>query len=279
MALGLYLYCAALLAQFMAAIYALNLYREAKSHHTAAGFLAIGFALMLLRRIHPIYVYLEDGRINTVDAWLSLAVSFSLLIGAFHIKQIWQGLESKNFLLNQNLKEDSLTGVLSRAETFNRSLLEIERSFRTKDPVSFLMLDIDHFKRINDRFGHQLGDTVLKNLCKICQAELRTVDIFGRVGGEEFLIVLPQTGHDGALEVAERLRSFIASKSCGSSVALVGTNVEPEDVVITVCVGVATFNPLGDQERQAQLILKKYYDLCDKAMYHAKQDGRNCISA
>lgn len=278
MTLGFYIYSTALLAQLLAALYALNLYRDAKSHHVAAGCFAFGLALMMGRRIYPMYGYLHGEHINLIDAWLSLAISFSLLMGVFHIKQVWGNLESRNFLLNQNLKEDSLTGALSRTETFSRSQLEIERSLRAKDSLSFLMLDIDLFKNINDQYGHPFGDSVLKNLSKVCQAELRAIDIFGRVGGEEFWIVLPHTDINNAQEVAERLRVHISNKPCGKAFTQLHGKSESVEVKITVSIGVATFDPIKDREKQAWVILKKYYDLSDKAMYRAKQAGRNRIS-
>jgi diguanylate cyclase (GGDEF)-like protein len=140
------------------------------------------------------------------------------------------------------------------------------------------MVDIDRFKNINDRFGHPLGDVVLLNLAKICQEQLRVVDIFGRVGGEEFLAILPETDAERAYEIAERLRKHIAATSCGCFEVPNDKNGDKHDIRITVSLGLATFSPANDHQTQATLVLKKCYDLCDKAMYRAKQAGRNQVS-
>lgn len=132
------------------------------------------------------------------------------------------------------------------------------------------MADIDHFKMINDTYGHPIGDKVLIGLVKCCQEELREIDIFGRVGGEEFLIALPETNHNQAIEVAERLRESISAKPCAS--------IDGKEIFISISIGVAVFDPGIDCTLGAGEALKKYYDLCDQAMYRAKQAGRNQVS-
>lgn len=259
----------ALCAQIFAAAYSLNLYFRANTYRFACGCLAIAFGLMIGRRILPILHLLNDRYLNLTDAFTSLLISLFLLFGIFQIKKVLVELENNNFLLGQTIKTDSLTGALSRPETFCRAQLEIERTFRSKKEISFLMLDIDLFKLVNDRYGHPLGDEVLKNLVMCCQGQLRNIDILGRVGGEEFLIVLPETNQAQALEVAERLRSDVEKRACGKALG--------NDVFITISIGVAVYDPCKEKSTNSGDILKKCYALCDQAMYRAKQSGRNRI--
>jgi diguanylate cyclase (GGDEF)-like protein len=158
---------------------------------------------------------------------------------------------------------------LCRAEILARADLEIKKALRSKNPVSFLMLDIDHFKRVNDTYGHPTGDQVLIFLVKKCMEELREIDIFGRVGGEEFFVVLPETDKEEALEIAERLRGAIERSSCRTA--------NGNEISITISVGVAVYYPVVEQVIDSSAIIKKYYAACDEAMYQAKEAGRNQI--
>jgi diguanylate cyclase (GGDEF)-like protein len=270
MLLSVLLYTISLLAQLTAAIYATSLFYRAKPYRLTCGFLALGLTLMLGRRIDPLIKLYEYGQPNVLDAFLSAPISIFLLIGIFQFRRLLIDLELKNFTLSQIYKIDSLTGILSRPEAFARSQIEIERSHRSKKEVAFLMIDIDHFKLVNDTYGHPVGDIVLTNLAKRCKESLRAIDIFGRMGGDEFLIVLPETTKSQALEVAERLRQSVESASC----AQVGNN----DIFITISIGIAIFDPHKEEIDSSQLILKKYCDLCDCAMYRAKNSGRNRIA-
>ncbi len=270
MILGLILYTISLLCQIFAAIFAVTLFFRASSYRLACGFLAIGLTLMVGRRVAPLVQSLNESRINIVDAWLSVPISLFLLLGMFQFRRLLIELEDRNFLLDQFSKIDSLTGAMSRAETFARVEIEIKKSFRSKMPIAFLMADIDHFKNVNDVYGHPVGDLVLIDLVKRSQDELREVDIFGRVGGEEFLIVLPELDQKSAGEAAERLRKHIASKP--------SVNVDGKDISITISIGIAIYNPHTDNLSSSNMIFKKYFSLCDQAMYRAKGAGRNQIS-
>jgi diguanylate cyclase (GGDEF)-like protein len=270
MILGLTLYVISLLCQISAAIFAIGLFFRAHSYRLASGFLAIGLSLMIGRRITPIVQALDTGHMNIVDAWLALPISLFLLLGMFQFRRLLIELEDRNFLLDQFSKTDPLTGAMSRVETFARIDLEIKKSFRSKEPIAFLMVDIDHFKNVNDAYGHPIGDQVLIDLVKRSQDQLREIDVFGRVGGEEFLIALPGLDEKSACEVAERLRMDISSKP--------SINIGGNDISITISIGIAIYDPYEDHEEFASSILKKYFSLCDQAMYRAKEAGRNRIS-
>jgi diguanylate cyclase (GGDEF)-like protein len=126
------------------------------------------------------------------------------------------------------------------------------------------MLDIDHFKKINDTYGHKCGDLVLKKLAATCQQVLREVDIIGRIGGEEFAILLPETDKEQAIEVAERLREAIGN----AEVAI--ENGRP--VRFTASIGVTS---LTGEDKNMDVLL----NIADKALYQAKNAGRNKVVA
>jgi len=163
----------------------------------------------------------------------------------------------------QRSRTDALTGLPNRRamEEFLRSA-QI-RAMETGSPLSVFMVDVDHFKRFNDKYGHQLGDQVLRVVAKYVQEGIRDGDLAARYGGEELLCVLPGATLEGCREVAERLRVRVAN-------AHVTRRATGEDIgQVTISIGVAQFNP---GESYEGLI-----ERCDKAMYEAKQSGRNCI--
>lgn len=157
---------------------------------------------------------------------------------------------------------DSMTGVYNRRRFLELMVQEMHRAHRMIHPLALIMLDIDLFKRINDTYGHAIGDEVIKSLTRACTSELREIDIFGRIGGEEFAILLPELRREQGLEVAERLRRKIET-----------LEVEANDrriVRFTVSMGVAV---LGMDDRIPEL----FFARADVALYHAKEDGRNCV--
>ena len=143
----------------------------------------------------------------------------------------------------------------------------ISRSFRNKESFALIMFDIDHFKYVNDQYGHLVGDLVLKNLVTHCQSILRDIDLLGRVGGEEFLVILPNTDEGRAMDVAERLRTQISQKT----LALANQN----KIKITISNGIAIFDPKNEIDLIHSVLADKYYQQADFAMYLAKQKGRN----
>jgi diguanylate cyclase (GGDEF)-like protein len=160
------------------------------------------------------------------------------------------------------VSHDSLTGLNSRAMLEERVIEELNRAVRYKHELSVFFLDIDHFKSINDQYGHHVGDIVLGSLARIMKREVRKSDIVARFGGEEFVVLLPETSLDKARELAERL--------C-TSVELETIKFEDEgEVNLTVSIGVATFPAHG-------LTWPKLLDIADASMYKAKKGGRNQV--
>ena len=158
---------------------------------------------------------------------------------------------------------DPLTGIDNRRHFFTQGEREFTRTLRYGRTLSALMFDLDHFKRINDRFGHRAGDEVLRAVAGIFRRELRTIDLLGRYGGEEFAALLPETPLDAALIAAERLRAAVEH----SEIVLSGEEL----LTVTVSVGVA--------ERQEQDTLDTLLERADQAMYKAKRLGRNRVEA
>ncbi|HPM70960.1 MAG TPA: GGDEF domain-containing protein, partial [Smithellaceae bacterium] len=140
---------------------------------------------------------------------------------------------------------------------------EMRRVYRYKNHLSVLMLDIDHFKKINDKYGHAVGDTVLATFADVCKKCLRDIDIFGRLGGEEFAVISPQTDIIGAKILAQRLRTNIEQAEI---------KTEKGNVRITVSIGATE---LLSQENDFESVLKR----ADDAMYEAKRKGRNRVVA
>jgi diguanylate cyclase (GGDEF)-like protein len=164
--------------------------------------------------------------------------------------------------LRRLLTTDHLTGATNRARFFEVVEAEEARWRRFQRPLSVLMLDADHFKRINDTFGHAAGDAVLKALAEACQGELRTTDTLARLGGEEFAVLLPATEIRGAEAMAERLRAKVHDlvvRSDGHSIAF------------TISIGCAEMD--GDIDQASKLLRA-----ADEALYEAKQLGRNRTS-
>jgi diguanylate cyclase (GGDEF)-like protein/PAS domain S-box-containing protein len=168
--------------------------------------------------------------------------------------------------LEQQANQDYLTGLSNRRHFLEQGEKELARVQRYGEVLSAFMLDIDHFKIINDTHGHKAGDVVLQQLGHILRDTLRTVDIIGRVGGEEFAILLPETDLKGATEIAERLREKVANSDVILETGLT--------LHFMISIGVATMKDKGVK-------LDTLLNLADMALYQAKKSGRNkvCVSA
>lgn len=166
-------------------------------------------------------------------------------------------LEQKENILIRLARTDSLTTVHNRQSLNDILNMEIYRSARYKNPLALVMFDIDHFKKINDTFGHQTGDAVLKALADVVLRHIRSTDIFGRWGGEEFLIVAPEVSGEAGMHLAEKVRSLIAHHDF------------PGGRQVTASFGVAPFSP---QDNFDSLINR-----ADQALYRAKHAGRNRV--
>lgn len=178
------------------------------------------------------------------------------------IKTLQDELRRSNQLLLELAQTDPLTRLCNRRYLFEKLDVELNRCFRGNNPISLVMADIDHFKRINDQFGHQIGDKVLIKVSDLLSEQLRTYDLAARYGGEEFCLVLPETDLDAACDVAERIRQRAEN--------MVFTK-PMENYRLTVSFGVASYD--GTFEGSIDELIK----VADEALYEAKNAGRNQI--
>jgi two-component system chemotaxis family response regulator WspR len=182
---------------------------------------------------------------------------------ALTIRRETENLAAANLELQRLSNLDGLTGIANR-RLFEEFLgQEWQRAVRQREQLTLIMIDVDHFKFYNDTYGHQAGDDCLRRLADVLKANVkRTTDFVARYGGEEFIVVLPDTGADGAAEVAERLRAAVAALAIPHSAS-------PVSDVVTVSLGTATALPVPGGS-PADIVA-----MADQAMYRAKQQGRN----
>jgi diguanylate cyclase (GGDEF)-like protein/PAS domain S-box-containing protein len=228
----------------------------------------------------PIHLTQSDGQYRNVeDAFIrkngepfDVNLSVTPIIEAERnagVVVVFQDITSRKRMqaeLQRLATTDTLTGIANRRQFMRQLDLELERVRRYGKPAALLMLDLDHFKQVNDQYGHAAGDAVLRHFVDLTQRRLRRVDIFGRIGGEEFCILLPGTDIDGARDFAEMLCRQVAVSACDAARA-----ASPA-IHYTVSIGVAS---CGDGQRDADAILAQ----ADHALYQAKTDGRNRVVA
>ena len=181
-------------------------------------------------------------------------------------------LESENLDLlmqNRTLSEisarDTLTGLYNRWYVMEKIDSEMNRALRHGAPMSVLMLDLDHFKNVNDSFGHSVGDQVLKNVGQVLRESCRVYDVPGRYGGEEFCIVLPETRINSTTAVAERIRNRLATTSLA---------IGDSSVSVTTSIGVAGMDSIAEE---GVLSANALVERADRALYSAKSHGRNRV--
>jgi len=160
-------------------------------------------------------------------------------------------------------QEDSLTGLLNHRAIAKRFEEEFNRAKRYNMPLTCAMVDLDYFKPINDNFGHQIGDKMLKQVSLALKKLLRTTDLIGRYGGDEFFVILTATEKTGGLIAAERIRETIFNKQFKLS--------EKTTIRNTLSIGVSSY-PTNEAKTP-----REFLQLADKALYQAKADGRNCV--
>ncbi|MBI4358655.1 MAG: GGDEF domain-containing protein [Candidatus Omnitrophica bacterium] len=188
-------------------------------------------------------------------------------------------LQVKKIRLYETVKEtsilDGLTNVFVRRHFLERFYEELRRAVRFRFPLSVLMVDVDHFKSYNDEFGHLVGDRALREVAQIIRANIRRVDVIGRYGGEEFLIVAPEIEKKQGFELAERVRSAVARKRL---------QLYDEEIQLTVSIGLSSFPedmPGGSLPIEgvdfSQDFVSLLIEKADQALYRAKEEGRNRV--
>ena len=178
--------------------------------------------------------------------------------------QMVESTMADNARLEQLAQTDPLTQLLNRRALTERITAEMERALRYDSSMALLMIDLDHFKSVNDTYGHLVGDDVLRDVAALLIATIRSTDMVARYGGEEFLVLLPETDDAGAESFAERIREAVEQHPFGGR-----ANQAP--LKLTTSVGVATF-PAARIESVEDLFAR-----ADAALYRAKADGRNRV--
>lgn len=234
-------------------------------------------------RTHAKLLLHDDGRVELVDLGSTngtyvdgCPVTSSVLregdaigLGVLEIYRFGRYAESEAQFQHQlytTATRDGLTGVLNRRHFMVRLRQEFELARRTGVPLCAVLLDVDHFKRVNDQFGHAAGDEVLRGLAERIRPTLRTYDLFGRYGGEEFVVLLRQTDLANAIAIAERTRVLLSETPFSMP-----EGVAPSAVSVTASQGLALFDATTMETPEALL------QAADDALYRAKHGGRNRV--
>ncbi|MDO9010705.1 MAG: GGDEF domain-containing protein [Gallionella sp.] len=204
--------------------------------------------------------------------WSELLIPGIFLFGSLFVRMtIRLSLQTAADLRRMDLLEaenitDPLTKVCNRRYLDRRLEDEVARSKRYAHDLSVLMLDIDHFKRVNDTYGHQAGDVTLATLCSLVKDSLRDSDVIARYGGEEFVVICTNTAVGGATLVAERIRQLVESQT----ISIADDSGASKTISITVSIGVSGLS--GSVDSKDALV-----NAADKALYCAKEEGRNRV--
>lgn len=179
------------------------------------------------------------------------------------LEEIHDTLQTQHQELQRLTRLDGLTGLFNRNTVLELAQQELTRAQRYGTPTSVLMLDIDHFKQVNDHWGHPVGDAVLRHVAALLGHSVRGSDVVARMGGEEFMLLLPQTAEAMARQLAEKIRLRIAATP---------TPLDGQSILVTVSVGVASTSAADNRD------FDHLYLEADKALYQAKQGGRNRVA-
>src|SRR5580658_3997174 len=195
---------------------------------------------------------------------ITVVVAVNPVLAVFAVPSV---LLARRFIMHAQLlaqsRIDTKTGLLNASTWEREATVEIARAVRTGSPLALALVDIDHFKVVNDTYGHLMGDKALRAVTDALRGQLRSYDLAGRFGGEEFVILLPQTREYDALTVAERLRGHIAAMTIP-----VDDSDPGRTVTLTISVGVAALD--GDRRELTDMLAA-----ADSALYYAKETGRN----
>jgi len=191
-------------------------------------------------------------------------VNRELVEAKIGLENLAKELEEKNRVLQQLVNIDGLTEVYNHRYFQEILSKELSRAVRNERPLCLILADIDHFKKFNDTFGHQVGDHILKQFCQVVKDDLREHDLLARYGGEEFALILPETDLEQGMLVADRIRAKVAEHSFED---------EDQSYRVTVSMGISALQPGGEAIKKSQLIGE-----ADEALLSAKKKGRNQVA-
>ena len=236
-----------------------------RSLRAVAVSMALAIAALLLRAVHAMVK--PDDYVDLMQAslgqGLTFLVAFICLLGAGFgfMLSVFERMARQ---MEDMATHDGLTGCWNRNTTDTLLAHELQRAHRSATPVAFVLLDLDHFKLVNDQHGHRTGDAVLRGFADVVRRRLRASDVFGRTGGEEFGLVLPATDAQGARWLVEAVRREVEALEVASS-----NNGAPVKVTVSAGVAVADAN--------SSLSGDRLYGQADQSLYEAKRAGRNRV--
>ena len=223
--------------------------------------LALEAGMLLVRSVSAAAFAQQSDTIlfgNTVQTLTFMVAFIALMVTSMGF--VFMGKERADQLNRRLAAQDELTGMANRRSIIAALDRDVARCLRTREPLALMMVDVDHFKQVNDRHGHQAGDAVLRHVANVLRQRVRAQDIVGRYGGEEFLLVLPDTLREGAYQLAQQLCAAVAATPCVWG---------RESIAVTVSIGV--FGGRLEPQDHWDLLLHA----ADSALYRAKQAGRN----
>jgi diguanylate cyclase (GGDEF)-like protein len=236
----------------------------------SAPYIAIDRRDLLVMNVPPLFLIavimsaagLDTFTVVNSTVFLALALLLSLLLA-----RVFEASNRRAFALEHQLtseaRTDALTGLRNRRSLEEAATAEVKRGTRTGAPLAVIICDIDHFKQVNDRYGHDAGDRVIRAVSTLLSGMARESDALGRWGGEEFLMFLPDTDENAAFVVAERMRKAVEAAP-----------MPVEGLKVTISLGVAGLLPGGSEPERWQEAVRQ----ADDAMYRSKQAGRNRAS-
>ena len=221
--------------------------------------------LLVIAALVPVIVAMSLQPFDAIGTivFVMLAVAVSTLLGRV-LETSHRRAFALDLALHRDARTDALTGLDNRRAMQERGHIEVRRAKRSEAPVSVIMCDLDHFKNVNDKYGHEAGDAALVTVATVLRGALRDSDALGRWGGEEFIALLPATAGPGAREVAERMR-----------IAIERTVFEGISEGITISAGVSSATPVEDPGQSWDGLVKA----ADQHLYRAKREGRNRVVA
>jgi diguanylate cyclase (GGDEF)-like protein len=214
--------------------------------------------LLTIVYIHVNYILALSAERRGWTPLLVISTGVLIVAGALVIWDLSADTERANRRWRELSLTDELTGAGNRRYCLHRLNQEIARATRYRHPLALVLIDVDHFKEVNDRHGHDVGDAVLKEMCRVIQSQSRTESALCRYGGDEFAILLPEASWEGGRVYADRIR------------AAVGRTAFPHGQPVTISVGLAAF---PDDAPSPEALIKA----ADNSLYAAKAGGRNRV--
>ena len=226
-------------------------------------FLTVAFSFVVLSENHGVL----DELIQNVYFQISVQSSVSALFIMLVFSWSYYHRYNLQLALEKSSQTDPLTGVANRRYFDSKLKSEASRSARSSSDCALILLDIDHFKRINDTFGHPTGDRVICALADLCVNQSREIDLVARLGGEEFAVILPDTNITDAKNLAERIRKHVEDISV--------TGDAGEIVKWTISLGVSSLPESRSSRYTTEIVMEMFIKKADNALYEAKRKGRN----